>query len=131
MPKNSPTKYERRKTNMIKIDARSIAEQMNIHTKDAETFLTTFTDIVGDSLASGEPVRLSGFAPLTSYTLQHMRRGSQRSANLSKTRPLLLLSLWFRRDKVGPRIYFYVWLVFIAYLLLMGYYKWLFWAGYL
>jgi hypothetical protein len=45
--------------------------------------------------------------------------------------PLLLLSLWFRREKVGPRIYFYVWLVFIAYLLLMGYYKWLFWAGYL
>lgn len=47
---------------MIKIDiARSIAEQMNIHTKDAETFLTVFTDIVGDSLASGEPVRLAGF----------------------------------------------------------------------
>jgi nucleoid DNA-binding protein len=47
---------------MIKIDlARNIAETMNIHTKDAETFLTAFTDIVSDSLASGEPVRLSGF----------------------------------------------------------------------
>jgi DNA-binding protein HU-beta len=47
---------------MIKIDlSRNIAERMNIHTKDAESFLTTFTDIVSDSLASGEPVRLSGF----------------------------------------------------------------------
>ena len=48
---------------MIKIDlARSIVELMNIHTKDAETFITTFTDIVSDSLASGGPVRLSGAA---------------------------------------------------------------------
>ena len=46
---------------MIKIDlARSIAEQMNIHIMDAETFLTTITDIVSDSLASDEPVRLAG-----------------------------------------------------------------------
>ncbi|MBS4031478.1 MAG: HU family DNA-binding protein [Clostridiales bacterium] len=46
---------------MIKIDlARTIAERINIHTNDAEAFLTTFTDIVSDSLASGEPVRLSG-----------------------------------------------------------------------
>lgn len=29
---------------------------MNIHTKDTETFLTTFTGIVSDNLASGEPV---------------------------------------------------------------------------
>ncbi|EEG78358.1 HU family DNA-binding protein [Dethiobacter alkaliphilus] len=44
---------------MIKIDlARSIADTMNIHTKDADTFLTTFTEIVADSLASGEFVRL-------------------------------------------------------------------------
>lgn len=43
---------------MIKIDlARSIAEQMNIHTKNAETFQTTYTDIVSDSLASGEFLR--------------------------------------------------------------------------
>ena len=49
-------------TKMIKNDlARSIAEQMNIHTKDAETFLTTITDILGDSLASGEPVLLFDF----------------------------------------------------------------------
>jgi nucleoid DNA-binding protein len=34
---------------------------VNIHTKDAETFLTTFADIVSDNLASGEPVRLPGF----------------------------------------------------------------------
>ncbi|EEG78380.1 HU family DNA-binding protein [Dethiobacter alkaliphilus] len=45
---------------MIKIDlARSIAETMNIHTKNAETL----TDIVSSetSLASCEPVRLAGF----------------------------------------------------------------------
>ena len=45
--------------------------------------------------------------------------------------PLLLLFLWIRREKVGQRMYFYVWLVFVAYLLLMLYYAWLFWSGYL
>lgn len=46
---------------MITIDlARNIAEKINIHTMDAETFLTTFTDTVSDTLASGEPVRLAG-----------------------------------------------------------------------
>lgn len=34
-------------------------EQMNIHTKDAETFLTAFTDIVGDNFARGEPILLA------------------------------------------------------------------------
>ncbi|MHB1255900.1 MAG: hypothetical protein ACYCXI_06725 [Dethiobacteraceae bacterium] len=42
---------------MIKIDlSGSIAEQIDNHTKDAETFLPTFTDIVGDSLTSGKEV---------------------------------------------------------------------------
>lgn len=55
---------------MIKIDlSRNIAERMNIHTKDAESFLTTFTDIVSDSLASGEPVRLSGFG---TFDIRHV-----------------------------------------------------------
>ena len=50
---------------MIKTDlARSIAEKMNIHTKDADTFLTTFTNTFSDSLASGEPVRLAGILHL-------------------------------------------------------------------
>ena len=54
---------------MTKTDlTRSIATQMNIHTKDAETFLTTFTDTVGDSLASGEPVRLAGFGVIDVIT---------------------------------------------------------------
>lgn len=46
---------------MIKIDlARNIVERMNIHAKDAEALINAFTDAVGDSLTSGEPVRLSG-----------------------------------------------------------------------
>lgn len=62
---------------MIKIDlARTIAEQMNIHTKDAETFLTTFTDIVSDSLASGEPVRLSGFG---TFDIRHVAEHQARN----------------------------------------------------
>jgi DNA-binding protein HU-beta len=55
---------------MIKVDlARNIAEKMNIHTKNAETFLTTFTDIVPDSFASGEPVQLSGFG---TFDIRHV-----------------------------------------------------------
>ena len=42
---------------------------MNIHNKDAETFLTTFSGIVGDSLASGEPVRLAGFG---TFDIRHV-----------------------------------------------------------
>ncbi|MBS3983618.1 MAG: HU family DNA-binding protein [Dethiobacter sp.] len=48
--------------------ARSIAEQMNTPTKDAETFLTTFADIVSDSLDSGERVRVAGFLRLRYQT---------------------------------------------------------------
>ena len=60
-PKTDQQNLERRKQRIIKIDlVRNIAEKMNIHTKDAETFLTTFADIVGDCLASGELVGLSG-----------------------------------------------------------------------
>jgi len=33
---------------------------MSIHTKDAETFLTAFTNIVVDSLASGKRIRVAG-----------------------------------------------------------------------
>ena len=58
MPKNNPTKKNEKK--YYSDLPHNISEQMNIHTKDAEVFLTTFTDTVSDSLASGEPVRLSG-----------------------------------------------------------------------
>jgi nucleoid DNA-binding protein len=62
MPKNSPTRIRTEETKMIKTDlVRNIADKMNIHTKDAESFLTTFTDIASDCLASGGPVRLAGF----------------------------------------------------------------------
>jgi drug/metabolite transporter (DMT)-like permease len=43
--------------------------------------------------------------------------------------PLLLLFLWVRRKKVRQRLYFYVWLLFVAYMFLMLYYAWLFWSG--
>lgn len=68
---------------MIKIDlARTIAEQMNIHTKDAETFLTTFTDIVSDSLASGEPVRLTGFG---TFDIRHVAAHEARNPKKRRT----------------------------------------------
>ncbi|EEG78442.1 DUF5658 family protein [Dethiobacter alkaliphilus] len=41
--------------------------------------------------------------------------------------PLLLLLLWLNRQRVGKRLYVYVWIIFIAYFLLMVYYAWLFW----
>ena len=56
MPKTSPSNLNER-NKLIKIDlSGSIAEQINNHAKDAETFLPTFTDIVGDSLTSGKEV---------------------------------------------------------------------------
>ncbi len=45
--------------------------------------------------------------------------------------PLLLLLLWLGRKKIGHRLYYYVWLIFLAYTFLMLYYVWLFWGGYL
>lgn len=55
---------------MIKNDlTRTIAEQMHIHTREAETFLTAFTYIISDSLASGEPVRLAG---LCTFDIRHV-----------------------------------------------------------
>jgi hypothetical protein len=50
MPKNSLIQSNLNvRKQMIKIDlARSIAERMNILTRDVEALLTAFTDIVGD-----------------------------------------------------------------------------------
>lgn len=45
--------------------------------------------------------------------------------------PLCLIFLWHIRNKVGFRIYYYVSVVFFAYMSLAIYYTWLFWSGYL
>ncbi len=45
--------------------------------------------------------------------------------------PLLLLLLWLGRKQIGHRLYYYVWLIFLAYTFLMLYYVWLFWSEYL
>ena len=75
---------------MIRIDlARTIAEQMNIHTKDEETFLTIFTDIVSDSLANGEPVRLAGFGTFdiaTEILPEYSKWGQSESAGINRHR---------------------------------------------
>ena len=54
---------------------------MNIHTKDAETFLTTFAEVVSDSLASGEPVRLSGFG---TFDVRHVAAHQSRNPKTSE-----------------------------------------------
>ncbi len=73
---------------MIKIDlTRSIAEKMNIHTKDAEIFLTVFTDIVGDSLASGDPVRLAGGGTFDVWHVASEKQQILKPMNLFKFLP--------------------------------------------
>lgn len=47
---------------MIKIDlARTIAERMDTTLKQADEFLTIWTDLVGECLSTGEPVQLANF----------------------------------------------------------------------
>jgi hypothetical protein len=52
VPNKQLNKNQNGENKMIKFRlAHSIAEEMNIHTKDSETFLTTFTDFLLDTFA--------------------------------------------------------------------------------
>lgn len=43
----------------------ALAEKVDISKKDAEKFVTALTDIVRDTLAEGEDVRIAGFGTYT------------------------------------------------------------------
>ncbi|KUO50598.1 MAG: hypothetical protein APF76_08090 [Desulfitibacter sp. BRH_c19] len=45
--------------------------------------------------------------------------------------PLFLYFIWHVRSKIGYKIYYYAWFIFIVYISLMVYYLWLYWIGYL
>jgi hypothetical protein len=45
--------------------------------------------------------------------------------------PVLLVGVWLGRERVGRRVWYYVWVVFVCYGGLMVYFGWLFRRGYL
>lgn len=61
---------------MIRIDlARAMAERMDITLKDADTFLTIFMDVVGETLEKGEKIQLAGFGGFVlRYVPEHQGR---------------------------------------------------------
>lgn len=69
---------------MVKIDlARTIAEKLEITQKEADDFLTTFMEVVGNSLEKGEKIQLSGFGIFgLRYVPEHKGRNPKTAEHL-------------------------------------------------
>ncbi len=70
---------------MIKIDlARALAGKLEISLKDAEDYLTTLIEVVGDTLEQGEKVHLAGFGNFgLRYVPEHQGRNPKTGESLT------------------------------------------------